>query len=595
MIMTTKELRHKYLEYFEKNGHSVISGASLLPANDPTALFTTAGMHPLVPYLLGASHPGGKRITSVQQCIRTGDIDDVGDSWHLTFFEMLGNWSLGDYGKAEAIKLSFNFLTKELAIPLEKLAVSVFAGDALVPRDEESAEVWKSLGIPQDRIAYLGKEDNWWGPAGQTGPCGPDTEMFYWSGNESAPLTFDPSDKRWVEIWNDVFMIYNKNADGGYDGLEQKNVDTGMGVERTVAILNGKSSVYDIDPLFTIVAQISALFQAEPEELEPEAVKLVRIIADHLRAAVFILADGITPSNVEQGYVLRRLIRRAIRYGSQLGIKDRFVVKVAEAVIDLMGGFYKDLRTKRDFIFAELNQEEEKFNETLENGLKKFDKLKVEDNVISGRDAFVLFSTYGFPVEITRELAKEKGWTIDEAQYANEFAGHQELSRQGGEKKFKGGLADNSEISAKMHTATHLMLAALRKVLGDHVYQRGSNITPERIRYDFSHPDKLTPEQLKRVEDLVNLEIAKDLPVICEELSLNEAKDKGAMGIFEDKYGEKVKVYTIGKSSVPTECFSMEICGGPHATRTGDLGHFKIIKEESSSSGVRRIKAILEK
>jgi len=601
--MTTKELKQKYVEYFEKNGHSIIAGASLMPENDPTALFTTAGMHPLVPYLLGESHPAGKRVTSVQKCIRTGDIDDVGDAWHLTFFEMLGNWSLGDYGKKEAVKLSFDFLTKELGIPLEKLAFTVFAGDALVLKDEESAEAWQSLGVSQDRIAYLGREDNWWGPAGQTGPCGPDTEMFFWASEEESPLLFDPSDKRWVEIWNDVFMIYNKQADGTYAELEQKNVDTGMGVERTVAILNGKSSVYEIDPLFTIMAQITALFQAEPQELEPEEIKPVRIIADHLRAAVFILADNIAPSNVEHGYVLRRLIRRAIRYGRQLGIKDPFTDKVAEAVIDLMGGFYKDLREKRDFIFNELKKEEEKFGETLENGLKKFEKLQACSNdergseacMISGHDAFILFSTYGFPIEITRELAKEKGWEVDEAEYANEFASHQELSRVGGEKKFKGGLADNSEASAKMHTATHLLLAALRKVLGDHVYQRGSNITAERIRYDFSHPDKMTPEQIKQVEDLVNLEIAKDLPVVCEEIGLDQAKDRGAMGIFDSKYGENVKVYTIGKSTVPTEVFSMEICGGPHANRTGNLGHFKIVKEESSSSGVRRIKAILEK
>ncbi|MFA5021163.1 MAG: alanine--tRNA ligase [Patescibacteria group bacterium] len=592
--MTTKELRQKYLDYFESHGHAIISGASLMPENDPTALFTTAGMHPLVPYLLGSNHPAGRRVANVQKCIRTGDIDEVGDDWHLTFFEMLGNWSLGGYGKAEAIKLSFDFLTKELAVPLDKLAVTVFSGDALVPRDEEAAESWQSLGVKKERIAYLDRADNWWGPAGQTGPCGPDTEMFFWASTEETPAAFDPSDKRWVEIWNNVFMLYNKNAAGDYEELEQKNVDTGMGVERTVAILNGKSSVYEIDPLLTIVAQVAALFQAESGELEPEEIKPVRIIADHLRAAVFILADNITPSNIEQGYVLRRLIRRAIRYGRKLGIAEPLTAKVAEAVIDLMGGFYKELREKRDFIFAELNKEEEKFNDTLENGLKKFEKLAVTDGLISGRDAFVLFSTYGFPVEMTRELAAEKGWQIDEAGYANEFSQHQGLSRQGNEKKFKGGLADNSEISAKMHTATHLMLAALRKVLGDHVYQRGSNITPERIRYDFSHPDKLTPEQIKQVEDLVNLEIAKDEPVICEELTLAEAKARGAMGIFEDKYGEKVKVYSIGDMSALTECFSQEICGGPHAQRTGELGRFKIIKEESSSSGVRRIKAVLE-
>ena len=599
--MTTKELKQKFLEYFEKNGHTIISGAPLMPENDPTALFTTAGMHPLVPYLMGEKHPSGKRLTDVQKCIRTGDIDSVGDDWHLTFFEMLGNWSLGDYGKEEAVKFSFNFLTKELGIPLDKLAFTCFEGEGLIPQDEETANVWMSLGVSKDRIAFLGREDNWWGPAGQTGPCGPDTEMFYWASEEETPLVFDPADKRWVEIWNDVFMMYNKLPDGNYEELAQKNVDTGMGTERTVAILDKKTSVYDIDPLFTIMAQVKALFQSESIDLEPEEIKPVRVIADHLRAATFILADGVSPSNVDQGYVLRRLIRRAVRFGRQLGITEPFTHRVAEAVIDLQGGFYKELRVNRDFIMSELQKEEEKFGATLENGLKKFEKLKAcsafdgaEECMISGHDAFILFSTYGFPVEMTRELAAEKGWTINEEEYAQEFSKHQDLSRIGGEKKFKGGLADDSENSAKMHTATHLMLAALRRVLGDSVYQRGSNITPERIRYDFSYAEKMTPAQIQEVEDLVNVQIEKDLPVICEELTVEEAKAKGAMGIFEDKYGAMVKVYTIGHPSEPTEYFSKEICGGPHAMRTGDLGHFKIIKEESSSSGVRRIKAILE-
>lgn len=592
--MTAKELKQKYLEFFEKNGHTIIAGSPLVPENDPTALFTTAGMHPLVPYLLGEKHPAGTRLTDVQKCIRTGDIDEVGDNWHLTFFEMLGNWSLGDYGKKEAIEFSFNFLTKELEISLDKLAVTVFAGEDGIARDEESAETWKSLGVKPERIAYLGREDNWWGPAGQTGPCGPDTEMFYWSSEEDAPEVYDPKDKRWVEIWNDVFMIYNKKADGTYEPLAQKNVDTGMGVERTVATLAGKSSAYDVDPLFSITVQVCALFNTTPEELEFENIKPVRIISDHLRAATFILADGVSPSNVEQGYVLRRLIRRAIRYGSELGITNPFTQQVAEAVIDLQGGFYKELREKRDFIMEELAKEEEKFNATLENGLKKFEKLKIEGSKVSGKDAFILFSTYGFPVEITRDLAKEKGWTIDEEEFAKEFSQHQDLSRKGAEQKFKGGLADNSEVTTRMHTATHLMIAALRKVLGDHVYQKGANITAERIRFDFSHPDRMTPEQIKRVEDLVNEQIEKAHPVSCEELSIEEAKERGAMGVFESKYGEKVKVYTVGGDSQIKDAFSKEICGGPHVQNTSELGHFKILKEESSSSGVRRIKAILE-
>lgn len=591
--MTAKELKQKFLEFFESRGHSIITGAPLVPENDPTALFTTAGMHPLVPYLLGEKHPAGTRLCDVQKCIRTGDIDEVGDAWHLTFFEMLGNWSLGDYGKREAITYSFEFLTKVLNIPLEKLAVTCFVGDEMIPRDEDSAKVWQELGVSTDRVAFLGREDNWWGPAGQTGPCGPDTEMFYWASEETPPQTFDPQDKRWVEIWNDVFMIYNKKSDGSYEELVQKNVDTGMGVERTVATLANKSSAYDVDPLFSIVAQVCALFDVKVEELTAEEIRSVRIIADHLRASVFILADGVRPGNVEQGYVLRRLIRRAVRYGQMLKINSPFTQQIAEVVIDLMGGFYKELREQRDFIFEELVKEEEKFNATLEKGLLKFEKLNVVDNVISGKDAFVLFSTYGFPLEMTQELAGERGWSIDEAEYQSEFSAHQELSRQGAEKKFKGGLADDSEMTTRLHTATHLLLSALRKVLGDHVLQKGANITAERLRFDFSHPDKMTPEQIKEVEDLVNQKIDEDLPIICQELTLEEAKERKAMGVFENRYGEKVKVYSVGGDSTE-QCFSKEICGGPHASRTGELVKFKILKEESSSSGVRRIKAILE-
>ncbi|MFA5047547.1 MAG: alanine--tRNA ligase [Patescibacteria group bacterium] len=586
--MTAKELKQKYLDFFESRGHTVIPSASLLPENDPTVLFTTAGMHPLVPFFLGEKHPSGQRLVNVQKCIRTIDIDEVGDGWHLTFFEMLGNWSLGDYFKEEAIKMSFEFLTKELDIPVDKLAVTCFVGDLenSIPRDDESATIWKSVGIAEDRIAFL-KDDNFWGPAGQTGPCGPNTEMFYWSVEEPVPAKFDPEDSRWVEIWNDVLLTYNKDKEGKFEELKQKNVDTGMGLERTVGVLNGKSSVYDIEPLASILDQVCALAGSNRDALEAEQVKAVRVITDHLRAATFILAEGVVPSNVDQGYVLRKLIRRSIRYGRQLGITEAFCNKIMEVVIDLMGGFYKELRAKRDFIFDEVTKEEEKFEKTLENGIKKFEKLKPEGGRISGEDAFILFSTYGFPLEITSDLAKERGWSVDETAFNVEFAKHQDISRQGSEQKFKGGLADNSEVSARMHTATHLMLAALRRVLGDHVYQRGANITAERIRFDFSQPDKMTPEQVKQVEDLVNEQINKKIPVVVEEMTLDQAKNRGAMGIFENKYGDKVKVYTIGD-------FSKEICGGPHANNTSELGKFKIVKEESSSSGVRRIKAVLE-
>lgn len=598
--MTTKELKEKYLNFFQKQGHQLVIGSSLLPENDPTVLFTTAGMHPLVPYLLGEKHPAGVRLTNIQKCIRTGDIDEVGDNWHLTFFEMLGNWSLGDYFKKEAITMSFEFLTKELGIPLDKLAVTCFEGDEEhnIPKDEESAEIWQSLGVAPARIGFLGKADNFWGPAGQTGPCGPDTEMFYWASDEVVPERFDPRDKGWVEIWNDVFMQYNKTLDGKYEELKQKNVDTGMGLERTAAVLSGMKSVYDIEPLSTIILQITSLlpdFELAPEfssdisladQAGVERENSIRIIADHLRASIFILAEKIEPSNVEQGYVLRRLIRRAIRHGKKLGIEGNFTIKVAEVVIDKMGGFYKELRTNRDFITDQLEKEEEKFNTTLEKGLKEFSKLG-KDKKITGQEIFKLFTTYGFPYEMTAELAKENNLEVDMDEYQKEFEKHQELSRTASAGKFKGGLADQSIETARLHSAAHLMLAALRKVLGDHVYQKGSNITAERLRFDFSHPDKLTDEQKKQVEDLVNEQIAKNSPITIKEMTVEEAKEEGAMGVFEEKYAEKVKVYTMGD-------FSKEICGGPHANNTGELGHFKIQKEESSSSGVRRIKAILE-
>ena len=589
--MKAAEIRRKYIDFFKKRNHVEIKSAPLIPENDPTCLFTTAGMHPLVPYLLGAKHPAGKRLTDYQKCIRTGDIDEVGDAVHLTFFEMLGNWSLGDYFKKEMIGMSFEFLTgkENLNIPVDMLAVTVFAGDGDCPFDEEAFNEWRSHGIPEERI---GKKDNWWGPAGTTGPCGPDTEMFYWTGPLPAPQVFDPTDKRWVEIWNDVFMQYNKTADGKFEPLAQRNVDTGMGLERVTAILQGKTSCYETEifaPIFAKLDEIRGITAVPEVRTSSE-----RIIADHLRAATFILADGITPGKVDQPYVLRRLIRRAIREGRKLGITEPFTAKIADAVIAEFGDVYPELREKADIIREELTREEKQFAVTLEKGTHEFQKLidrvpaHIEKKIISGKNAFNLYETYGFPIELTEEMAREKGFQVDRAGYDAAFAKHQEMSRAGAEQKFKGGLADSSEATAALHSATHLLQAALRKVLGTHVEQRGSNITAERLRFDFSHEEKLTPEQLKQVEDLVNDAIRRDLPIVCEEMDLETAKKSGAMGLFENKYDAKVKVYTMGD-------VSKEICGGPHAKRTGELGVFKIKKEESSSRGVRRIKAVLER
>ncbi|AVM44437.1 alanine--tRNA ligase [Victivallaceae bacterium BBE-744-WT-12] len=592
--MKASEIRRRYIEFFKNRNHAEIKSAPLIPENDPTCLFTTAGMHPLVPYLLGAKHPSGTRLTDYQKCIRTGDIDEVGDPVHLTFFEMLGNWSLGDYFKKEMIGFSFEFLTgkENLNIPADMLAVTVFAGDEDCPFDEEAYNEWRSHGIPAARIAKLGKKDNWWGPAGTTGPCGPDTEMFYWTGPLPAPETFDPGDKRWVEIWNDVFMQYNKTADGKFEPLAQKNVDTGMGLERVTAILQGKASCYETEIFAPIFAKLDEIRGIDA----PAAVRTSseRIIADHLRAATFILGDGITPGKVDQPYVLRRLIRRAIREGRKLGINDAFTSKIADAVIEEFGDVYPELRDRAAVIREELDREEKQFAVTLEKGTHEFQKLidrvpaHIEKKIISGKNAFNLYETYGFPIELTIEMAQEKGFQVDRAGYDAAFAKHQEMSRAGAEQKFKGGLADSSEATAALHSATHLLQAALRKVLGTHVEQRGSNITAERLRFDFSHEDKMTPEQLKQVEDLVNDAISRDLPIVCEEMDVETAKNSGAMGLFENKYDAKVKVYTMGD-------VSKEICGGPHASRTGELGRFKIKKEESSSRGVRRIKAVLER
>lgn len=604
--ITSFELRQKYLDFFKAKGHAVISGASLIPENDPTVLFTTAGMHPLVPYLLGEKHPAGPRLTDAQKCIRTGDIDEVGDATHHTFFEMMGNWSLGDYFKKESIAYSWEFLTSPAWLGLDKkrLAVSVFQGDADAPFDEEAynlwAEIFKANGLPLERIAKLPKKNNWWGPAGITGPCGPDTEIFYWVGGaDKVPSGFNDDNDSWVEIWNNVFMQYNKNAAGKFEALKQKNVDTGLGLERVLAVMNGLDDNYQTDLFVGIIKKLEELSGHKYGE-NPATTRALRIISDHLKAATFIIGDsrGVSPSNTDQGYVVRRLIRRAIRYGRQLGInKELWTADIAVAVIADYEKFYDGLAGRREHILNEFNQEEEKFNRTLEKGLAEFNKLSGDG--ISGEEAFNLYQSYGFPLEITEELAKEKGVALDRTGFEIELKKHQDLSRTAAAGKFKGGLADAGVETTKLHTAAHLLLAALRKVLGDHVLQKGSNITPERLRLDFSHPEKMTPVQLTEVERLVNEAISKDFKVVCEELSLEEAKNRGAMGVFDSKYGERVKVYTVchlessGSADIK-RAFSQEICGGPHVSETGVLGHFKIQKEEASSAGVRRIKAVLE-
>ena len=590
--MKAKELRAKYIEFFKENGHAEIKSAPLIPDNDPTVLFTTAGMHPLVPYLLGEKHPLGTRLTDYQKCIRTGDIEEVGDPVHLTFFEMLGNWSLGDYFKVESIGYSFDFLTNErwLNIPLDRLAFTVFAGDEDAPFDEEAFNEWRKHGVSEKRIAKLPKKDNWWGPAGETGPCGPDTEIFYWTGPQPTPEVFDPSDKRWVEIWNNVFMQYFKNAEGKFEPLKQQNVDTGMGVERVTAILQGKASCYDTEifaPLFAKLDELRGI------ETPAERTRSERIIVEHMRAATFIMGDGVTPGKVDQAYVLRRIIRRAIREAMKLELNKSFTVAMAQVVIDNYKDVYSELAVNEKIILEEFEREERQFASALDRGTREFEKLiarvpaHIERKVISGKNAFNLYETYGFPIELTVEMAAEKGFTVDMEGYQKAFEKHQELSRQGAEQKFKGGLADHSDETARLHTATHMLHKALRIVLGDHVAQKGSNITAERLRFDFSHPDKMTPEQIAEVQKIVNEQIQRELPVICEEMTVDEARAAGAIGLFGDKYGERVKVYSIGD-------YSKEICGGPHAQNSKDLGEFIIQKEESSSRGVRRIKAIIK-
>lgn len=599
---TAQELRSKYIAFFTSKDHAQIQGKSLIPENDPTVLFTTAGMHPLVPYLLGEDHPAGKRLVDYQKCIRTGDIDAVGDTSHLTFFEMLGNWSLGDYFKEGAIRMSFEFLTAPewLGIPLEKIGVTVFEGDATVPRDEESAAVWKALGIPESRISYRPRADNWWGPAGATGPCGPDSEMFIDMEKEPCGPQCAPgcSCGKWLEIWNDVFMQYNKDAQGAYKPLARQCVDTGMGIERTVTILNGKQSVYDTEifaPIIAAVEQAAAYHYGSDTEKD----KSVRIICDHVRASTFILGDpkGISPANIGAGYVLRRLIRRSVRHGRKLGITGKVLSPVAQVIIDQMSGPYPELAENRRRVLAELDKEEGKFLETLQKGEREFEKLLPQlrqdpRKIMSGRLAFTLYDTYGFPIELTEELAAEQGMTVNRGEFDEAFKKHQDLSRAGSEQLFKGGLVDQGLMAVRYHTATHLLHQALRMVLGDQVAQKGSNITAERMRFDFSHGDPLSAEEIARVQAIVNEQIQRDLPVTMTVMSLEEAKASGAIALFGEKYESQVKVYTIGNDTVGV--FSKEVCGGPHVEHTGALGAFKIQKEQSSSAGVRRIRAVLE-
>lgn len=612
--MTAAEIRQKFLSFFESQGHSIIASASLVPENDPTVLFTTAGMHPLVPYLLGQKHPAGTRLANVQKCVRVQDIEEVGDNRHDTFFEMLGNWSLGDYFKKDAIKFSFQVFSgiEWLGFDPKRVYITVFEGDSDAPRDDESITHWQrefsQVGInaqlatginddsPDVRIYAYPKSKNWWGPAGQTGPCGPDTEMFYdlKPGGVGKAKHMHEGDEeqfgahchpncdcgRFIEFWNDVFMEFNKQADGSYVPLEQKNVDTGMGLERVAMILQGKGDVFETDlfaPLMEVIREKATSFE----------VRGARIVADHVRTAVFMISDGVVPSNVERGYVLRRIIRRAVRYAQQIGFPTADTERLVERVIEKYAETYPELSRNREKILKEIQAEEEKFMKTLERGLKEFERLAASGAInerLSGPEVFLLFSTYGFPLEMTTELAHERNIVVDEKGFWDEFQKHQDLSRTASAGTFKGGLADHSAETTRLHTATHLLHATLRKVLGDHVLQKGSNITAERLRFDFSHPEKMTPEQIKQVEDMINDVVGKDMPVSWKEMTYDEATRAGALGLFESKYGEKVKVYSIGD-------YSKEVCGGPHVNHTAEVGKFKITKEEAVSAGVRRIKA----
>ena len=583
--MKAIEIRNKYLNFFKAHGHTVIPSASLIPENDPSVLFTTAGMQPLVPYLLGEPHPAGTRLTDYQKCVRTNDIDEVGDNRHLTYFEMLGNWSLGDYFKEESIKMSFEFLTKELGIPVEKLSVTVFKGDEDCPKDEVAAKCWKDAGILDGHIYYYGKDDNWW-IAGETGPCGPDTEMFYDTGKPACSPDCQPSCDcgKYVEIWNNVFMEYFKD-EKGYSKLKQHNVDTGLGLERMTMLLQGKETPFDTEIFKPIMDKLVELEKVDIIESR-------RIIAEHLRSSMMIISDGGRPSNLDRGYVLRRLIRRMIRHMNKLQINLEELGTLIELNVENLKEMYPDLEKNKDLIKSVIIEEKDKFVKTLANGEKEFNKevakLKVQGkDMIDGRMVFRLYDTYGFPPEVTKELAEESEMKISMEEFDKLFKEHQEKSRAGATQKFKGGLASTGEIETKYHTATHLLNAALKQVLGSHVHQRGSNITEERMRFDFSNPSKMTPEEKKQTEDLVNKWIQDAIPVERLEMKKDEAIAMGAEAMFADKYGDIVTVYKIGDVSI-------ELCGGPHVSNTSELGHFKIKKEEASSSGVRRIKAILE-
>ena len=581
--MNIKDL---YIDFFVSKGHKQIPSAPVVPENDPSVLFNTAGMQPLIPYLMGQTHPYGTRLCDYQKCIRTNDLDNIGDTYHHTFFEMLGNWSLGDYFKDEAIEWSFEFLTKVLNIPVERLAVTVYAGSGNIPFDETSYNKWLSLGIKKERIAKT-VDDNFW-IAGESGPCGPDSEMFYWRSNDPIPEAFDTEDERWVEIWNDVFMQYNKGVDGTITELPKKNVDTGMGVERVTAILEGVNDNY-LSSIFKDVIELISKISNLPYEGNEQS---MRIIADHLRTSVFISADyaGVKPSNVGQGYILRRLIRRAIRHAKKLGIdiSSNWEQEIAKLIISKYEKYYNELKDNKNTVLEVLKNEKEKFNRTLEKGLREFEKVTKDNKDIDATTAFRLYDTYGFPIELTIELATERNINVDEEGFKEKFKAHQELSRTASAGQFKGGLSGNNEIETKYHTATHLLNAALKVVVNKDVHQKGSNITDERMRFDFSCDHKLTDEEKQKTEDLVNEWIKEGLPVTVEEMSKEDAIKSGAECMFIEKYPDIVTVYTIGDN------ISKELCGGPHVKNTNELGHFKIVKEEASSAGVRRIKAILE-
>ncbi len=592
--MTNKELREKFIKFFQSKNHVKIPSFSLIPENDPTCLFISAGMQPLIPYLGGEKHPEGSRLCNFQKCIRTNDIDEVGDNTHLTFFEMLGNWSLGDYFKEDSINWSYEFLTSKKYLNLDKnyLAITCYTGNEKynIPKDTESYDLWIKNGISENRIVFLGDDDNWWPKMNMNGLCGPDTEIFYWTGSSAPPEKFDPEDNKWVEIWNNVFMQYNFD-NGNISELKNKNVDTGMGLERILCVVNKYDNIYESDLFKDVILELEKLSGKSYADFTSQ----MRIIADHTRAATFILAEKnkITPSNSDKGYILRRLIRRAVRLAKELEIPENISItsNIAKIYIEKFKDIYPEVLENKEFILSELKKEERKFESTLDNGLKEFNKsisiLKNNNKkTIPGDIVFKLYDTYGFPFELTKNMAEAEGLNISEEDFCIRFKKHQEISKKGSEKKFKGGLADNNYETVKLHTTAHLLIEALREILGDHVFQKGANITQERLRFDFSHPDKLSEEEIKKVENLINEKIQENIPILSKEMSLSDAKKFGAMGVFDNKYGDNVKVYQIGD-------FSSEICGGPHVKNTSELGIFKITKQESSSAGVRRIKAIL--